>query len=81
MSPQSYSQSHSAVDDTRAALAAAVEIIASQQAQIDTLLELVASQAARIGELERHLGLNSTNSGKPPSGDGPRPPPAHHQPA
>ena len=38
-------------------------VITSQQAQI-------ASQATRIAELERRLGLNSSNSGKPPSSDG-----------
>jgi hypothetical protein len=29
---------------------------------------------ARIAELERWLGLSSSNSGKPPSGDGLKPP-------
>lgn len=38
-------------------------VIAAQQAQIVALL-------ARIAELERRLGLNSSNSGKPPSSDG-----------
>ena len=38
-------------------------VIAAQQAQIATLL-------ARIAELERRLGLNSSNSGKPPSSEG-----------
>lgn len=38
-------------------------VIAAQQAQIIALL-------ARIAELERRLGLNSSNSGKPPSSDG-----------
>ena len=43
----------------------------------EELIALVAAQAAeiaalkaRIAELERRLGLNSTNSGKPPSSDG-----------
>jgi len=30
----------------------------------------IAKQAERIAELERRLGLNSNNSGKPPSSDG-----------
>ncbi|MCY4006271.1 MAG: DUF6444 domain-containing protein [Rhodobacteraceae bacterium] len=30
----------------------------------------VAAQAARIAELERRLGLDSSNSGRPPSSDG-----------
>ena len=33
----------------------------------DELIDLVLSLAARLDELERRLGLNSTNSGKPPS--------------
>ena len=36
----------------------------------DELIDLVLSLAARLDELERRLGLNSTNSGKPPSSDG-----------
>jgi len=40
-----------------------VALIAAQAAEIATL-------KARIGELERRLGLNSSNSGKPPSSDG-----------
>ena len=42
----------------------------------DELIDLVLSLAARLGELERRLGLNSTNSGKPPSSDGLNKPPA-----
>src|SRR5665213_2220473 len=34
-----------------------------------------ASLKARIAELERWLGLNSSNSGKPPSSDGLKKPP------
>ena len=43
----------------------------------EELIALVATQAAeiaalkaRLAELERRLGLNSSNSGKPPSSDG-----------
>ena len=57
--------------------AALREVIAGLQKQVAALLEqnrslrdVIAAQAARIGELERRLGLNSTNSGKPPSSDG-----------
>src|SRR5262252_3609964 len=39
------------------------------------LKERVAGQKERIGELERRLGLNSTNSSKPPSSDGLKKPP------
>jgi len=38
-------------------------VIAAQQAQIATLV-------AKVAELERRLGLNSSNGGKPPSSDG-----------
>ena len=36
----------------------------------DQLIDVVLAQEARLGELERRLGLNSTNSGKPPSSVG-----------
>src|ERR1700685_1286464 len=49
----------------------------------EELIALVAAQAAeiaalkaRLAELERRLGLNSSNSGKPPSSDGLKKPPA-----
>ena len=44
--------------------------IAALQAQNSLLMETIAKLQARIGELERQLGLNSSNSGKPPSSDG-----------
>ena len=54
-----------------------VEALAVRDARIqeleDTVAELkqtIARQAALIAELERRLGLNSTNSSKPPSRDG-----------
>ena len=37
---------------------------------MDALIALLLAQEARIAELERRLGLNSSNSGKPPSSDG-----------
>ncbi len=45
-----------------------LSIIAAQQAQIGSL-------SARVAELERQLGLNSSNSGKPPSSVGLAKPP------
>ena len=42
------------------------ELIALLQAQATQIAALV----ARVAELERRLGLNSSNSGKPPSSDG-----------
>ena len=43
---------------------------ALSQLSKDDLIALLVAQEARIGELERRLGLNSSNSGKPPSSDG-----------
>ena len=74
MLPPSDSQSRPVDDAASAALATAKEIIAAQQVQIEMLKELVASLTSRVAELERRLGLNSSNSGKPPSSDGLRKP-------
>ena len=41
----------------------------------DELIARLLAQEARIAELERRLGLNSSNSGKPPSSDGLKKPP------
>jgi transposase len=43
---------------------------ALSQLSKDALIALLLAQEARIAELERRLGLNSSNSGKPPSSDG-----------
>jgi len=75
MLPPSDSQSRPVDDAASAALATAKEIIAAQQAQIEMLKELVASLTSRVAELERRLGQNSSNSGKPPSSDGLQKPP------
>ena len=74
MLPPSDSQSRPVDAAASAALATAKEIIAAHQAQIEMLKELVASLTSRVAELERRLGLNSSNSGKPPSSDGLRKP-------
>jgi transposase len=47
-----------------------VDRAALSQLSKDELIALLLAQDARIAELERHLGLNSSNSGKPPSSDG-----------
>jgi transposase len=47
------------------------ELIALNQAQTAQIAALM----ARVAELERRLGLNSSNSGKPPSSDGLKKPP------
>ncbi|MBY6243014.1 IS66 family transposase [Methylosinus sp. Sm6] len=54
-------------DELAAALAAA---LASNAA----LLQAIAKLEARVAELERRLGLDSSNSSKPPSSDGPKGP-------
>ena len=41
----------------------------------DDLIDLLLAQEARLAELERRLGLDSRNSGKPPSSDGLKKPP------
>src|SRR5450631_1643210 len=46
----------------------------SQLSKAD-LIALLLAQEARIAELERRLGLNSSNSGKPSSSDGLKKPP------
>ena len=50
--------------------------VAWYQALVAELRAQNAALVARVAELERQLGLNSTNSGKPPSSDGLKKPPA-----
>jgi len=52
-----------------------VDRAALSQLSKDDLIALLLAQEARIGELERRLGLNSSNSAKPPSSDGLKKPP------
>jgi transposase len=47
-----------------------VDRAALNQLSKDELIALLLAQEAHIAELERRLGLNSSNSGKPPSSDG-----------
>jgi len=47
----------------------------SSEAVIAALRAENAALTARLAELERRLGLNSSNSGKPPSSDGLKKPP------
>jgi transposase len=55
--------------------AAAAERIGRLETENAALREVVAKLSARVAELERQLGLNSGNSGKPPSSDGLKKPP------
>src|SRR3954449_9496950 len=50
--------------------AALAEENARLRAENAALQETIAVLLARVAELERRLGLNSSNSGKPPSSDG-----------
>ena len=50
------------------------EALANALTQNAALLEIISKLEARIAELERRLGLNSSNSSKPPSSDGPKKP-------
>jgi transposase len=52
-----------------------VDRAALNQLSKDELIARLLAQEARIAELERRLGLNSSNSGKPPSSDGLKKPP------
>jgi transposase len=47
-----------------------ISLVGAQSAQIAALLAENSALKARMGDLERRLGLNSSNSGKPPSSDG-----------
>jgi len=47
----------------------------AQSQRIAALETELAASNARVAELERRLGLNSSNSGKPPSSDGLKKPP------
>lgn len=51
------------------------EEIARLRAEIAARDEIIAKLMERVAELERQLGLNSSNSGKPPSSDGLKKPP------
>jgi transposase len=57
--------------DSVGPLAGTAELLAIIAAQ----REIIATLTARVADLERQLGLNSTNSGKPPSSDGLKKPP------
>jgi transposase len=51
-------------------------LVVAQQQQIAAQAALIERLQARVAELERRLGLNSSNSSKPPSSDGlAKPPP------
>ena len=70
MSPQTDSDSHDEAAPVPGSPAHLEAVIAALQEQNAALSALVAALQARVAELERQLGLNSGNSGKPPSSDG-----------
>src|SRR5215212_3595717 len=51
------------------------EVIVRLLAELAARDEMIAKLLARVADLERQLGLNSSNSGKPPSSDGLKKPP------
>src|SRR5271166_2837538 len=57
-------------EDDAAGVAGYQALVAELRAQNAALLAQNAALVAHVAELERQLGLNSANSGKPPSSDG-----------
>src|SRR6476661_3394781 len=57
-------------EDSASAPASSDAVIAALQAEIVQLRAENAALLGRLADLERRLGLNSRNSGKPPSSDG-----------
>jgi transposase len=70
MTPAETENSCDAFSSTAARLAEAEAENARLRAENAMLEETIAVLMARVAELERRLGLNSSNSGKPPSSDG-----------
>lgn len=70
MLPPLDSDSHLSASPEPDGPASPESVIAALQEQNAALSALVAARQARVAELERQLGLNSGNSGKPPSSDG-----------
>jgi hypothetical protein len=61
-----------AAGEAEEALAAVIERLLRENKALKALIE---GLQGRIAELERQVGLNSTNSSKPPSSDGLKKPP------
>jgi transposase len=69
------SESPRPVPDPASTVSGDQPTIAALLAHIELLVSERQALLARIAELERRLGLNSSNSGKPPSSDGLKKPP------
>src|SRR5712671_3435673 len=72
---QGFMNPDSPAEPTLAELMALIQAQAARIAALEALAAENAALKARIAELERQLGLNSRNSGKPPSSDGLKKPP------
>src|SRR5450432_527343 len=70
MSLPTDSDSHEEATPVPPGPASSEAVIAALQTHNGELQTLIRALQARIAELERQLGLNSSNSGKPPSSDG-----------
>ena len=70
MSPLPQPDSHDKAVPILDVVARLEELVVVLQAQISEQQVQIAALQARNAELERRLGLNSGNSGKPPSSDG-----------
>ena len=70
MSPPPHTDSHEEAVPISDVVARLEALIAALQTQIIEQQTVIAALQTRNAELERRLGLNSGNSGKPPSSDG-----------
>jgi transposase len=70
MCPRTDADSHDEASPPPPGAVSSESVIAALQTQNAEQQAVIAALKTRIAELERRLGLNSSNSGKPPSSDG-----------